>query len=55
MSTPTPTNALLINPATHTDLLPSHGNRIGDLWVVGNTPWVWIWAPGAAHAGWVDP
>ena len=36
-------------------MLPSSGNRLGDTWVVGNTPWVWIWAPGATRADWIDP
>src|SRR4029077_11621101 len=36
-------------------MLPQDGNRLGDMWVVGRTPWVWIWAPGAAHADWIDP
>src|SRR5262249_29889803 len=31
------------------DMLPSSGNQLGDTWVVGNTPWVWIWAPGATR------
>jgi len=37
------------------DDLPSHRNAIGDMWVVGRTPWVWIWTPGAARADWIDP
>jgi hypothetical protein len=37
------------------DDLPSHRNAIGDMWLVGSTPWVWIWAPGATHADWIDP
>jgi hypothetical protein len=37
------------------DMLPSSGNQLGDTWVVGDTPWVWIWAPGAARADWIDP
>jgi len=36
-------------------MLPSSGNQIGDMWVIGQTPWVWIWAPGATHADWIDP
>jgi hypothetical protein len=37
--------------------LPSHPNRIGDMFTVGpeKVPWIWIWAPGAAHADWLDP
>jgi hypothetical protein len=34
------------------DMLPSSGNQLGDTWVVAGTPWVWIWAPGAARADW---
>jgi hypothetical protein len=39
------------------DQLPLTGNHVGDLWVVGTerTPWVWITAPGATHADWIDP
>jgi len=36
-------------------MLPASGKHIGDTWVVGDTPWVWIWAPGAAQADWIDP
>jgi hypothetical protein len=36
-------------------MLPQSGNQIGDTWVVGRTPWVWIWTPGAARADWIDP
>jgi hypothetical protein len=37
------------------EMLPSSGNQIGDLWVIGETPWVWLIAPGATHADWLDP
>jgi hypothetical protein len=37
------------------NMLPRSGNTLGDTWVVGETPWVWIWAPGAHQAGWIDP
>ena len=37
------------------DDLPSQPNRIGDMFVVNGVPFVWIWAPGAAHADWIDP
>jgi hypothetical protein len=37
-----------------TDQLPTSGNHVGDLWLVGTTPWIWIAAPGAPLA-WVDP
>jgi hypothetical protein len=36
-------------------MLPSSGNYIGDTWVVGDTPWLWLAAPGATHADWIDP
>jgi hypothetical protein len=36
-------------------MLPQSGNLLGDMWVAGDTPWVWIWAPGAARADWIDP
>jgi hypothetical protein len=29
------------------DMLPSSGNQLGDMWVVGNVPWLWLLAPGA--------
>jgi hypothetical protein len=29
------------------DDLPSHPNHIGDFYMVGQTPWVWLFAPGA--------
>lgn len=35
------------------DMLPTHRNQIGDMYTVGNVPWVWIWVPGAAHADWI--
>ena len=37
------------------DLLPIHRNAIGDMFVVNGVPWVWIWAPGAARADWIEP
>jgi hypothetical protein len=37
------------------NMLPSSGNQLGDTWVVGETPWAWIWAPGAAKLDWIDP
>ena len=36
-------------------MLPTSGNHIGDTWIVGNTPWLWLVAPGATHADWLDP
>jgi hypothetical protein len=35
--------------------LPSHPNQIGDMYLVGNVPFVWLFAPGASRAGWIDP
>ena len=35
--------------------LPASGNVIGDTWLVENTPWIWLVAPGAATAEWLDP
>ena len=37
------------------DDLPSHRNQIGDMYLVGNVPFVWLFAPGATHADWIDP
>ncbi len=36
------------------DQLPRVGH-IGDMYVVGTTPWIWLVAPGAARAAWIDP
>jgi hypothetical protein len=36
-------------------LLPQSGNAIGDTWIVGTTPWVWITTPGTTAPTWVDP
>src|SRR4029077_20496082 len=38
-----------------TDLLPVSGNAIGDTWVIGDSVWVWVAAPGASSASWIDP
>ena len=38
-----------------TDRLPMSGNAIGDTWVIGDSVWVWVAAPGATSASWVDP
>lgn len=35
--------------------LPFHHNRIGDMFLVGGVPWIWVFAPGATHADWIDP
>ena len=37
------------------DDLPSHRNAIGDMYLVGNVPFVWLFAPGTTHANWIDP
>jgi hypothetical protein len=37
------------------DMLPMFGNAIGDTWVIGDSAWVWITAPGAGSANWIDP
>jgi hypothetical protein len=37
------------------NMLPSSGNMLGDMWVVGDTPWLWVTAPGATRADWIDP
>src|SRR5215469_14948500 len=29
-------------------MLPQSGNALGDTWIIGQTPWVWVVAPGAA-------
>jgi hypothetical protein len=38
-----------------TDMLPMSGNAIGDTWVVGDSAWVWVAAPGTGSAHWIDP
>ena len=37
------------------DNLPSHRNQIGDMYFVGNVPFVWLFSPGTSRAGWIDP
>jgi hypothetical protein len=37
------------------DDLPSHRNAIGDMFVINGVPFVWLFAPGATHADWIDP
>jgi hypothetical protein len=37
------------------DMLPVSGNAIGDTWVVGDSAWVWVAAPGTGSANWIDP
>jgi hypothetical protein len=37
------------------DDLPSHPNAIGDMYLVKNVPFVWVFAPNATHADWIDP
>jgi hypothetical protein len=36
-------------------MLPSSGNQLGEMRVVGDTPWVFLVAPGAATESWIDP
>jgi hypothetical protein len=36
-------------------MLPAGGNAIGDRWAIGDNLWVWITAPGASNAAWIDP
>jgi hypothetical protein len=36
-------------------MLPMFGNAIGDTWVIGDSAWVWVAAPGASSANWIDP
>jgi hypothetical protein len=38
-----------------TSSLPVNGNHIGDAYFVGDVPWIWLAAPGATVAAWVDP
>ena len=47
--------ALLKGKLPSTDMLPMSGNAIGDTWVIGDSAWVWVAAPGAGSANWVDP
>jgi hypothetical protein len=47
--------ALLKGKLPSTDMLPMSGNAIGDTWVVGDSAWVWVAAPGTGSANWIDP
>ena len=38
-----------------TDMLPMFGNAIGDTWVIGDSAWVWVAAPGTGSTSWIDP
>jgi hypothetical protein len=38
-----------------TDMLPMFGNALGDTWFIGDSAWVWVAAPGAGSANWIDP
>jgi hypothetical protein len=40
---------------SHERWLPGSGNHIGDTYVIGTTPWVWITVPGTTAPSWVDP
>jgi hypothetical protein len=36
--------------------LPQSGNHIGDTYVLGDrSEWIWLTAPGATQASWIDP
>jgi len=35
--------------------LPKNGNALGDMRMVGSTLWLWLVAPGASQADWIDP
>jgi hypothetical protein len=37
------------------NMLPQNGNLLGDMWVIGDTAWLWVAAPGSATASWIDP
>jgi hypothetical protein len=47
-------NATLRGFLEQENQLPRVG-RVGDMYIVGETPWIWLVAPGAAAATWVDP
>jgi hypothetical protein len=47
--------ALLKGRLPSTEMLPTSGNALGDTWVIGDSAWVWIVAPGAGTANWIDP
>jgi hypothetical protein len=47
--------ALLKGKLPSTDMLPMSGNTIGDTWIVGDSAWVWVAAPGTGSANWIDP
>jgi len=36
-------------------MLPQEGNVIGDTWIVGETPWVWVCPVGGSVPTWIDP
>jgi hypothetical protein len=46
--------ALLKGSLTSAALLPQSNNQLGDTWVIGHTPWVWICSPGFGQLMWVD-
>jgi len=47
--------ARLKGKLTSTGMLPTSGNAIGDAWGIGDSAWVWVAAPGAGTAKWIDP
>jgi hypothetical protein len=32
-----------------------HIGRVGDMYIVGDVPWIWIRVPGTTAPTWVDP
>ena len=36
-------------------MLPQEGNVIGETWIVGETPWVWVCPVGGSVPTWIDP
>jgi hypothetical protein len=36
-------------------MLPADGNATDDMWMIADTPWVYLFTPGISAAQWVDP
>jgi hypothetical protein len=36
------------------NMLPANAD-IGDMFIVNQTPWIWIQVPGTTQADWIDP
>jgi hypothetical protein len=47
--------AVLKGKLPSADMLPMAGNAIGDTWVIRDSAWVWVAAPGTGSANWIDP